>query len=376
MDGYLGQEFRSMRDESLEWYELLHGHNRLKNILRVLARVWIAVSLVLTPVLKKVDRETLYDHLQRLFCVLPRRLALKLVGISAPSFYHRLHKLRVKCGLSRLSLCLKRHPLQLAVAEVDAMRALLSDVRFACWPLASIAHHARREGLLYASLSTWYKYSTLLGFKRCFPKPEQKTQGILSTAANQFLHVDTTFYVLPDGTKTALSFVSDNYSRMVLGWGVSQRHGAENVKKALGMAVLAIGEHHPSQISATLVADGGSENHAVGVGELIASMDKPKITKIVALRDIAYSNSPIEAINKIMKRYIRHGRPQSLKGLQDLVAAAVNDYNSIRPHCALGGLTPLEVYAQKLPSMDFSTQTKQAKAERKVQNAKGWCPKC
>jgi len=32
---------------------------------------------------------------------------------------------------------------------------------------------------------------------------------------------------------------------------------------------------------------------------------------------------------------------------------SIEDYNMIRPHYALNGLTPMEAYTQKLPDMDF-----------------------
>ena len=229
---------------------------------------------------------------------------------------------------------------------------------------------------MFISLSTWYKYSALLGFKRRFPKPDEKTKGIVSTAPNQFLHVDTTFYTLPDRIKTAITFVSDNFSRKILGWSVSEKHGADNVKTALDMAIQTIQQYYPEHVCATLVADGGSENHAVSIEELIASTPHPDITKVIALKDIAFSNSPIEAINKIMKRYIRHYRPQTFKELLVCIIKSIEDYNIFRPHYALNGLTPMEAYTQKLPDMDFSEQMRQAKAIRLEQNRKSTCPKC
>ena len=58
-----------------------------------------------------------------------------------------------------------------------------------------------------------------------------------------------------------------------------------------------------------LVCDGGSENNALSVQESLQISEDTKITKLIALKDIAFSNSPIEAIHKIMKRYIRKQDP-------------------------------------------------------------------
>ncbi|MBO9703189.1 MAG: hypothetical protein J7604_23445 [Sporocytophaga sp.] len=77
-----------------------------------------------------------------------------------------------------------------------------------------------------------------------------------------------------------------------------------------------------------------------------------------------------------MKRYIRHNLPQSFKELFGCIIKSIEDYNLFRPHYALNGLTPIEAYTQKLSDIDFSEQTRQAKAARLEQNRKSTCPKC
>ncbi len=323
-----------------------------------------------------MDNEVFLSAIQKLLTVLPQKFVLRLAGISAPAYYYRICKSKISCELSPVFLCLRKHPLQLALKEVNKMKELFTDARFACWPVASIAHYARINGLLYASLSTWYKYSSLLGFKKLFPKPDVKTKGVTSLQPNEFLHVDTTFYTLPDGTKSAITFVSDNFSRMILGWSMAERNCAENVKAALSMAIENTRKYYPQHICTTLMADGGSENHALTIEELIAATPHPKITKVIALKDIGFSNSPIEAINKIIKRYLRFYDPGNSELLRTCIVKAVEDYCTVRPHNSLKGLTPVEVYSQNFPNLDFSQQTRDAKASRIELNRKSACNKC
>lgn len=68
------------------------------------------------------------------------------------------------------------------------------------------------------------------------------------------------------------------------------------------------------------------------------------IKKLIARVDVTFSNSMIEAVNKILKyRYLFRTSIPDLERLQDAVSSAVNDYNA-RPHYALRCLTPDEAY--------------------------------
>ncbi len=232
--------------------------------------------------------------------------------------------------------------------------------------------------MLHISLSAWYKYVQLLGLKRRFIRPPDKTKGIVSTAPNQFLHVDTTFYPLPDGTKAAIVFVSDNFSKYILGWACSLRHSAQNVIEALQMAMQTIRKYHPDQLVSILVSDGGCENNALSVEEWLEITEDPKITKLIALKDIAFSNSPIEAIHKIMKRYIRKRDPQNFQQLTHGLPDHILDYTAIRPHGSLKGYTPLEAYSLKFLSlsMDFTQKIRLARDQRVILNKAQGCKTC
>lgn len=374
----VGHELRALHEEAVEQYEVFLVHKHLKKTVRVLTKVWLAVSTVILPVLQ---RQKKYAHLfveeiQRLFTVIPKDLALRLAGISFSSFYARLAAIKTRCGLSPLDLCLKRHPLQLATGEVIKIKRLFADERYACWPAVSLYYEGLRKHRLYISLSTFYKYVNLLGLKRRFPKAFKKTEGLRACRPNQYLHVDTTLWELECGIKAAIAFVSDNYAKAVLGWSLSLKHDAENVKQALDMSIKTIHLYHPGLLCATLVADGGGENHALTIEELLRQTKRPEITKVIAQKDIVFSNSPVEAVNKIMKRYLRHYKPQNLETLKAVLAAAVKDYNEQRPHGSLEGLTPMEAYAQPAKAIDFAEEKQRARALRIEQNRIANCSGC
>jgi putative transposase len=259
---------------------------------------------------------------------------------------------------------------------VGLIKALFANPALALWPGTSLYYEGLRNRGLHIALSTFYKYTTLLGLKRKWPRPAAKRQGIRAAGPNEFLHVDTTYWKLGEGLEAAIVFVSDNFSRAILGWRVALGKHAANVVEALRDTVATIRRYHPGQACAVLVADGGGENHALCVDELLQATDHPAITKIIARKDIRFSNSPIEAINKIFKRYLRHYQPRTLKPLEQVTALFAHDYGSLRPHGSLKGLIPMEAYTRPGLAMDFRQRIREARASRIEENRKVNCAIC
>ncbi|MBI3134511.1 MAG: hypothetical protein HYZ14_07510 [Bacteroidetes bacterium] len=375
---YFGHEIRTIQKDALDYYELFCEHEKLKKTIRVISKVWISVSDILLPVLKKKKEyeELFVDNVQRMFTVFDRKTTFKIAAISASSFSDRLSKIKVKCGLSVTQICLKKHPLQLAEYEVKKIKELFVDVKLVFWPAISLYYEGLKNRGLFISSSTFYKYVNLLGLKRKWKTPLKKLPGLKSSFPNHYLHVDTTYYEFQPGMKAAIVFVSDNFSKNILGWSIALKNSAENVKNALKMAIETIHQYHPEYLCTTLVADGGSENHAVTIEELLRKTDHPVITKIIALKDISFSNSSIEAINKIAKRYLRILDPRTFEKLITCVEFFVFNYSHKRPHGSLKGLTPFEAYTKPGTALTFQNEMIKAKQKRIAFNQTNSCKMC
>jgi len=91
-----------------------------------------------------------------------------------------------------------------------------------------------------------------------------------------------------------------------------------------------------SGLSTTVVLQKGYDSlHCVPVRKI----------NLIAGVDVTYSNSLIEAVNKILKyRYLFRVPIPDLGHLATAVMKAIEDYNN-RPHWALWGLTPNQVHA-------------------------------
>jgi len=375
---YFGYELRQIQSEALAYYELFENYKNLKRAFHVVSKVWINVSKVIMPILNQSKKhlEMVVNEIQRLFTVFPKKMAYKLTHISPSVFRERLNQIKVKCGLSPLSLCLKRHPFQLSTNEVKKIKLLFEAPELKCWSALSLYYHGIRKKGLYISKSTFYNYQNILGLKRKWMKAEKKKLGIKAKKPNEYLHVDTTFWSLQDNIKAAIVFVSDNYSKMILGWSLALSKDAENVKAALQQTIASIHKYHPKHLTTVLVADGGSENHNLTIDELLQKTTKPEITKVIALKDISFSNSAVEAVNKIMKRYLRYYKPESFEKLSSCLEIIVKDYNENRPHGSLNGLSPMEYYTNALVDLDFKKQKVDAKTLRILENQKVNCENC
>ncbi|WP_121354825.1 DDE-type integrase/transposase/recombinase [Flavisolibacter nicotianae] len=215
------------------------------------------------------------------------------------------------------------------------MKALLTSSKFQHWPIVSIAAYALRNGFLKASLFSWYKYARLLQLPTRVCKRCEKMVGLVASAPNEYWHADTTYYELFRAKKICITFVMDNYSKMILGFAVNEKRCFALIKEALTNA-LQTAAGQPVCNSSYLVTDGGDENQSDQVHQFLASLTEHRLTKITALKDIQFSNSPVESIHRILKsRYLRNQKFRTLEELTQFLNLAVQDYNIKRPHCRL-----------------------------------------
>lgn len=78
------------------------------------------------------------------------------------------------------------------------------------------------------------------------------------------------------------------------------------------------------------------------------------MTRQLALRDISFSNSMIEAANKSLKyRYLFPKQIENLAQLQKILKSAVEEYNWVKPHASLHGYTPAELYHGRVADKPF-----------------------
>jgi transposase InsO family protein len=181
---------------------------------------------------------------------------------------------------------------------------------------------------------------------------------------------------MTDSKTVYITFVLDNYSKMILGFAVAEKLSFALVKRALKSSLQTIYKQ-TSRSQSYLVTDGGRENHNSQIDKFLDSLAGNRMIKVRAIKDIQFSNNPVEAIHKIMKgRYLRNRRFPSISKLEQFLKWAVHDYNSVRPHTRHWPRTPEEVYFQKPLNFDPHLRIREGQKRRIKEHLTRCCEKC
>lgn len=197
-----------------------------------------------------------------------------------------------------------------------------------------VAHSLRRQGLRAKGAR---KYKATTNSSHSLPvAPNLLSQDFHADQANQKWVCDIT-YIATDEGWLYLAVVLDLYSRLVVGWSMSERMTATLVCDALKMAVFR--RHRPRNV--IVHSDRGSQycsrEHRQLLNEhgLVCSMSK---------KGDCYDNAAMESWNHSLKVEAIHGerfvtREQARIQVFDYIEIY---YNRQRLHSTLGYLSPVE----------------------------------
>ena len=199
--------------------------------------------------------------------------------------------------------------------------------------------------------------------------------GIRANRPHQVWHADITIVKCLNGMKYYVYLLMDNFSRFILNYQVSHIVSAkirmDSIQQAYEQYIKVPGE------DVRLIVDGGVENNNRAVEDYISS-DEVSVQKLIAGKDIKFSNSIVEAQNKIIKyRYLFRHDFKDIHDLRKLLDWIINDYQYERPHYSLKGLTPHEALKGiPLPRDQWTQRIQEAKRLRLHQNVKEPCEIC
>ena len=356
-------------------FELLNDYISKKEFTKIINASY-RIYNIYSKVYGKIKRSQLEKHQKQIVCTIENiketigfDKTLKAFHISSQQFYRWKNK--VNCKVYEKFLCRKQHPLQLSLKEIKTIKSYLFNNYYAFWALSSIYYKMLRNSDAFMSLTTFYKYAGLLNFKRLKPNCRNKkySLGIRASKAFEILHADVTIFKPLDNIKIYIYFIVDNYSRNILGWKASLKLSAkisfENLREVYEKYNLK------NRTDTILMTDDGSENKA----ELDDYIDSVNMQRLIAQKDVIFSNSIVEAVNNKFKyQFLFIKNLANFTETYNYLKVAIPEYSN-RPHSALFGLTPDEVTYGAIPNKDlFKPQKLLAKTIRIIENKQ--CKEC
>lgn len=190
----------------------------------------------------------------------------------------------------------------------------------------------KRENLILSKKKNCRKTTDSNGVIRF----ENLIEGLKLTDINQVWQSDIT-YIEVNGRFYYITFIIDGYSRLIVGYSVSERLFTEvTTLPALMMAIKLRNLTDSSNL--IFHSDGGGQYYA---------KDFLSLTKALNIKNsmclYSWENGKAERINGVIKNnYLKHRSIKNFEELTKEVARAVELYNHDKPHIGLKRLTPVE----------------------------------
>ena len=135
-----------------------------------------------------------------------------------------------------------------------------------------------------------------------------------------------------------ISFITDAYSRKIVGYHLSENLNAEQTIKALNMALFDLNKHSKSLEQLIHHSDRGVQYCS---SSYVNQLKKKNINISMTQSGDPLENAMAERVNGIIKdEYLFNYQCNNIKDARKQLAMAVSLYNKERPHSSIGNLTP------------------------------------
>jgi len=282
----------------------------------------------------------------------PIKTVLKLFGVNKDWYYR--NRPEKGCKVSPIAKCYREHPYQLTLEEVGKIEKFLTSPINRFKAKTSIYYDMMRKGVLYCSISTFFKYAKLY---RDNPKKEHKrpqTNSIEATQSFEWLHIDIMHIQTQEDGIQKVAFVKDNYSKAILNHASTDgKAGSEFIRNLLEDTYISYGLRNLTH-DINLVTDGGSENKGL-VLDWIDELDTPPaVRKLTAKTDeFPFTNNMAESTHRIFRMEFLHGRvPRNKAECDKWIEEFVHYYSHQRYPTDHLGLTVMEVLNGIKPDKD------------------------
>ena len=175
-----------------------------------------------------------------------------------------------------------------------------------------------------------------------FRKYPNLVEGMVPTAINQLWVSDITYWKLRSD-QLYISFITDAYSRKIIGYHAGETLETSESIAALHMALSALGAER--QCRPIHHSDRGIQYCSQAYVEVLKNNE---FMISMTERGDPRENAIAERINGIIKdEYIDNYEVESIEQAKELLAKSISLYNQERPHMSIGNFTPEEVHQSK-----------------------------
>jgi putative transposase len=178
-----------------------------------------------------------------------------------------------------------------------------------------------------------------------FKKYPNMIRGFVATAPNQLWVSDITYWKMNQSRVVYISFITDVYSRKIVGYHLGKTLKAVESIQALNMALLALGPTRHVQL--THHSDRGVQYccHAY-----VKLLKKHHIKISMTENGDPLENAHAERINGIIKdEYLSAYEVNTIEKAKALLTSVIDLYNNERPHMSIGNLVPNQVHQSNEP---------------------------
>jgi len=329
-------------EDNIKLLKLIYENERLTKLVRLLSKSYIILLQIFNTIENKniklyKNKNIIINIIDEYKTIFGVKKVCKLLNISYKKYFTWKYMI-ANCVDPIKEVCKRVSPMQLSFFEQNTIKNYLLNQEYENWGIANIYYQMIKDNSATMSLSSFRNYSNKFMPKRILPKNIKKIKriGIRATKPFEKIHMDVTIYRPLDNTKVYIYFIVDNFSRKILSWIASLDIKADISFQNLENACI---KNNLFNNNTELIVDGGSENKG-SVNDFILSRNN--WSKIIAKKDIIFSNSIVEAVNKIIKyNYLFKKNLSNINELIKYLEYSVKDYNN-RPHSVLK-LSPNDV---------------------------------
>ena len=178
-----------------------------------------------------------------------------------------------------------------------------------------------------------------------FKKYPNLIRNFIPTEPNQLWVSDITYWKIATGF-VYISFITDAYSRKIVGSHVAQTMEAVETMEALKIAISGLRKEPGCHFQLTHHSDRGMQYCS---DKYVKLLESNNIGISMTENGDPLENAIAERVNGIIKEeYLNDYQVDNLEEAKELLEAVIKLYNNERPHMSIGNLTPHQVHQNNI----------------------------